>query len=459
MKIILSILITFILAACKGNHLDIMPDLEDPSIVSKQLTVEEMHQDIDYLIKGALARHPELSAYTNIDSLAQAAHQVKQEITKPMIRTRFYRHIGKLNHLFNDGHSFLIWPYHEWQKLKEKGQLTFPFDVVISRSGDIVIKHSYSNTMDTLTAGTVINKINGVSSNELIESLQQYVGGETRLLREQVTASRFRLALWAVYGFIDDFEIEMTQNNSASTLIINKGQNWQQIKATANNNSYYYKIIKPGVGYLYLEHFDIDPDEFEDFIDATFTEIKQDEISSLIIDIRDNPGGNTDTVTYLARHLADKPFRLVSSVREKLNQDNRGWFNYKGEVGNITNKEWTDWEKPIANYFKGDTYLLVSSISYSAAIVLATTLKDNQLATLVGETTGGFANQTAQGNLFNLPNSQLRAYIATRTLVRPSGDLTRQGVVPHHLAYNSPDDIKSQRDAGIERVLALIASK
>ncbi len=438
-----------------------MPDLKDPTVVNKQLTVKEMHQDIDFLIEGALTRHPDLSAYADLEVLTQAAQKVKKEITKPMIRTEFYRYIGKLNHLFNDGHSFLIWPYNEWQSIKEQGELRFPFDVVISISGDIIINKTYTNANNTLLAGTTISKINGVASKDLISSLQQYVGGETQLLREQVAAERFSVGLWAVYGFINQFELEINLDNKTSTLLVSTGQHWEQNKVDVTDKPYYYKVMKPGVGYLYLDHFDVDPDTFEDFIDETFSKVKQEKISSLIIDIRNNPGGNTDTVTYLSRHIADKPFRLISSVREKLNQDNRGWFDYKGAAGEIISKEWTDMEEPIGNgnRFTGDTYLLVGAVSYSSAIVLATTLKDNQFATLVGEVTGGYANQTAQGNLFNLPNSQLRAYIATRSLVRPNGSLTRQGVIPHHIAYNSSDDIKAQRDVGIERIFSLIERK
>lgn len=458
MKIVISLLVSFVLTACNSPHLDIMPKLKDPSIIDRKLTVEQMHQDIDYLIDGALDFHPELSAYADVDALKHAAQEVKQQITEPMHRTIFYRHVGKLNHLFNDGHSFLIWPYHEWNNLKEEDALIFPFEVIINNNRDIVLKNSYKSNELTLTAGSMITKVNGIPSTELISTLGQYVGGETEKLREQVTARRFRLGLWAVYGFVNNFEIELTQENITSSITISPSQGWQQKDAVTTNIPYYYEVIQPNIGYLYLDHFDIEPDEFENFIDLTFAKIKQENISSLIIDIRNNPGGNTDTVTYLSRHLANKPFRLVSSVREKLNQYNRGLLNYKGEVGDIINKEWTDWEKPISNgnQFGGETYLLTGAISYSAAIVLATTLKDNQFATLVGETTGGFANQTAQGNLFNLPNSQLRAYIATRTLVRPSGDLTRQGVVPHYFAYNSLDDIKTKKDAAIEKALDLI---
>lgn len=449
-----------LLSGCNASHLELLPELEDPTLVEKKLSVEQLRHDMDMLVQGALERHPELSAYADLNALNRALERYKSEITSPMTRTEFYKVVGKLSHHFGDGHSFLIWPYQEFNRLKEQESKPFPFDVAVSKYGEIVLKSNYTNGIDSLPAGTQIKRINGVGDSDLLQTMQQYTGGETRYLREQIVARRFPVGLWAVYGFIDNFELELAYEGVDSTLTIKAEHDWQSQSPSAGKQDFYYKKLQSGVGYLYLAHFDINPDEFEDFIDESFAKIRKDNVNALMIDIRNNPGGNTDTVTYLTRYIADKPFRLVSAVREKLNQHNRGWFNYKGEVGDINNEEWEDWESPIdnENRFKGDTYLLVGSISYSAAIVLATTLKDNKFATLVGEITGGFANQTAQGNLFNLPHSQLRAYIATRTLLRPNGNLTRHGVVPHYEAYNSVADIKAQRDVGMERVFELIES-
>jgi C-terminal processing protease CtpA/Prc len=104
-------------------------------------------------------------------------------------------------------------------------------------------------------------------------------------------------------------------------------------------------------------------------------------------------------------------------------------------------------------------YLLTGSVSYSAAIVFATTLKDNDFATLVGQPTQGFANQSGQGNLFNLPHSELRAYITTRLLVRPSGELTQQGVQPHYEVEPGNSITQNIDDKTITATLELIRHK
>lgn len=64
----------------------------------------------------------------------------------------------------------------------------------------------------------------------------------------------------------------------------------------------------------------------------------------MIIDICDNFGGNIDIVIYLLWYLVDKFFRLILKFKEKLNEENRGWFNNKGEVGDIVVIDWDDWE-------------------------------------------------------------------------------------------------------------------
>ena len=460
---LLTVIATLGITGCKQSHLDLMPPLDDPSIMGKKLTVAEMHKDIDAFVGGVLERHPELSEYADEDSLYEAVIDIKTEANAPMNRTEFYRVIGKLSHLLNDGHSLLIWPYPEFQQLLDQGHKPFPFEVAISPAGDLYIKHSYQKAELALVAGTQILAINGIEAPTLIDQLQQYRGGESRLLREQIIARRFGLSLWAGMGFIDDFELEIALDGKISSLTIRKDQPWRQTSpiSALQQGEHHYTQLQSGIGLLYLAHFDIDPAEFEDFIDQTFVKIQQDKIHSLIIDIRDNTGGNTETVAYLSRHLADKPFKLISSVREKLNQDNRGWFNYKGKAGEVITKQWQQWEKPVPaqKAFPGDVYLMVGPSTYSAAIVLATTLEDHHFATLVGEQSGGFANQTAQGNLFNLPHSQLRAYVTTRILVRPNGDTKRHKVEPHHVVNSSPNDIKTQNDVGIQRVLELINDK
>lgn len=451
LRILLPILF---LTGCTASHMEIFPALPDPSLMDRSLTVTQMHNDIDAFIEGVITRHPDIENYTDLAAIAAVAERYKGQISEPMTRTQFYRVVGQLSHHFNDGHVFMLWPYPEMQRDDEAGNTLFPFEVVMTPNETLLLKHEYTSGNQTLTAGSVLTHVNGEPVANIMDHMQRFVGGESEYLRKQIVASRFARTLSAVYGWQNEFVLGLEVEEQALDVTLSALQQWE---ATSNTDTdeHYYQALQPGVGLLYLGHFDIDPSEFETFVDQSFERMRKDQVHTLIIDVRDNPGGNTDTVTYLTQYIADKPFRLVSAVREKLNHENRGWFNYKGDVGEMLSTGWDDWESPVAEEqrFNGDTYLLIGPATYSAAIVLATTLKDNQFATLVGETTGGFANQTGQGNLFNLPHSQLRSFVATRSLVRPNGNLARIGVEPHYEAINNATDVKNSRDAAISFIL------
>lgn len=447
------------LGACTPSHLAIFPDLDDPNLVNEKIPVKFLQEDIDAFLVGALERHPTLSDNQAQLRLVEYAKQLKAEIKTPMTRVEFFQIIARLNHRFKDGHSMLIWPYPEWQKIRDEKLGAFPFDVVITTENQLLLGATYKHQDIELRAGTVVTSINGVDSSHIIEELQQYAGGETKHLRKQAVARSFPMYLWVIYGYLKDFTLELQTESVTQSLAISTTQDWQSsAESTVDFADYRLSILEDNVALLDIDSFDTDIGDFEDFIDLSFAQLKQKNVQALIIDIRSNTGGNTDTVSYLTSYIASEPFRLGSHLTEKLNSDNRGLFGYKGEKGDIIAQEWDDWVSPIeaAKRFDGPVYLLIDALSYSASIVLATTLQDFDFATLIGEETGGKANQTAQGNLFNLPHSQLRAYITTRMLVRPSGEINGRGVIPTYEVSVTAESLKAGKDPALDKVLSLV---
>ena len=95
-----------VLVACQGSHLEIMPDLSDETLLTEYLSVEQMHQDIDALLEGALERHPNIDKYTQVSELKSYSETLKSQVTKPLMRTEFYKLEGQLSHKFNEGHAY-----------------------------------------------------------------------------------------------------------------------------------------------------------------------------------------------------------------------------------------------------------------------------------------------------------------------------------------------------------------
>ena len=458
MKAIVSLLFStlLLLSGCTGAHLDIFPPLEDPALMQQKIAPELLHQDIDALIAGVKLRHPDFAGYADEVKLYQQVAALKAQITTPMTRVEFFRHIGQLSNLFQDGHSFLIWPYQELNALREQGAKPFPFLVKLSSNGVFVAKQ-YQYAGQQLPAGSQLISINGVAVTDIFANTQRYVGGETAVLRQAFVAERFPFLLWAVYGFINQFDIEYMHQGKTQRLLIDNQQNWQLADAALKpqTTEVSYRRLNTTTAYLDVTSFDVDPDEFSTQLNSAFTSIARDNLTALVIDIRHNTGGNTDTATELASYIANKPFRLVSHMTEKLNAENRGIFGYKGQAGDMISTAWDDYVKPnsSAQHFDGQVVVLIGPVTYSAAIVFATAVQDNQFGLLAGKATGGFANQTAQGNLFNLPHSQLRAYVATRLLVRPNGSSAVSTVIPDLIVADNLQHQQNAIDTTLQQVL------
>ena len=125
------------------------------------------------------------------------------------------------------------------------------------------------------------------------------------------------------------------------------------------------KKEKTKIGYIYIGIFAANTDEQ---FNKKLKELEKENISKLIIDLRNNSGGDLDTVLKIASNFMNKDKVIVKIV----NKDKK------------TNKySLKDDDK------KNDIVVLVNNKSASASEVLASALKDNSGAELVGETTYG----------------------------------------------------------------------
>ena len=129
------------------------------------------------------------------------------------------------------------------------------------------------------------------------------------------------------------------------------------------------------IGYLDLEGF-APAKNAADTLAAAMTLLAHTD--ALIIDLRNNGGGDAGAVTFLASYLFDK--------RTRLND-----FYYR--EGNRVEQRWSSDVVPGLRFGqKKDVTILTSKDTFSAAEDFAYALKNLKRATVVGETTGGGAN-------------------------------------------------------------------
>jgi hypothetical protein len=135
--------------------------------------------------------------------------------------------------------------------------------------------------------------------------------------------------------------------------------------------------LKGNIGYIKLQGFPaIAP--FKPVADQAMADLA--DTQALIIDMRDNGGGNPETVDYLCSFFFDPktPVHINDLVFR-----NPGTDTYRREEY---------WTKPTPTFYRKPIYLLTSNRTFSGGEEFVFDLKIQKRAKLIGETTGGGAN-------------------------------------------------------------------
>ena len=179
------------------------------------------------------------------------------------------------------------------------------------------------------------------------------------------------------------------------------------------------KILNDSVGYISIES--MMGNVVEDFKQAYQ---QMCELPYLIVDIRNNGGGNSNNGRLIAEYLVRHPQRHCIGA-------------------DII---------PQPNAYKGKLFLLTSNFTFSAAESFAIDLKESGNATLVGEATAG---DTGNGPDFFMSKYGIYFRVPTREPhVSPQGfPLEGIGITPHHKVVQTVDDFFDSKDTVIEYIL------
>lgn len=165
-----------------------------------------------------------------------------------------------------------------------------------------------------------------------------------------------------------------------------------------------------------------------------FTQVKEKGIQNVILDLRQNGGGNSQVADEFIRYL-DIDRYSQGSMKQRL-----GCFMYDYGTMMYDNQKYDNL------LFKGQLYVLTDSGSFSSAMLFPWYLKDNGIGIQIGEVPGNSANGYGETTEFVLDNSKAFLFCSTKIFSRAvpeNGDL----VVP---------DIECDGKDALEKAIGLI---
>ncbi|HWA34313.1 MAG TPA: S41 family peptidase [Cyclobacteriaceae bacterium] len=205
------------------------------------------------------------------------------------------------------------------------------------------------------------------------------------------------------------------------------------------NNVMAYGKLTPDVGFIYIATFSGSTADYN-IIDGILTEFSG--VKGIIIDVRNNQGGNTLNSQTIASRFADTQ-HLYEYVRFRLNPDSKAMGDFIGYTISPSGRQ----------QFKGKVAVLTNRYSFSATEDFVLMMKTFPTVTLVGDNTGGGSG--SRPILKELPNGW--AYRVSSTLVSGADKLPiTNGIAPNMLVLMSRADSLKGVDSVIEAAKAAV---
>lgn len=487
-----------------NNHLDdLIPE-------------NKLKEDVDFTYQKLQRFQPKLYWYISKEELDFKFDSLKNTIKKPMTSFEFYKKLSPVVASIRQGHLTVtpvskILSKSEQKTIKNKGVGPFSqFEFEIIDDKMYVIKNKSDNK--TIKPGAELVAINDQKTSELITEYNTLFtsDGYNKTFKRKRLSNMFSTFYTYENGIQDNLFFSFKQNDSLEVICIKRKKASPPKKKNAikmtiiaqdaklNNttkkdrNTYgYNKITKlnnrdlsflekdSSIALLKIRHFALGKPSR--FYKESFKKMQLYKTKTLIIDLRNNPGGSIKDVEDLYSYLSDTtyvftdPFQVASKTTliEKTPFNKSPllarifitpfyipyiFFNIrKKEDGNYYAS--TSESKPKSinkNAFKGKIYVMINGGTFSASSIISSNLKGSKRATFVGEETGGAYNGTVAGVMptIKLPNSAIKITIGLM-VVAPfyKTPLEGRGIFPDKEIVPTIADLSNGEDLELNWIL------
>jgi hypothetical protein len=282
----------------------------------------QLRADLAQLDRALHDMPADLAHSADVPRLERAIHDMDAALANspPLDRDAAWRLFATLNPLLADGHlfvGFLDWRGETRAHLAAGGTL-FPFEMRVNATCELRVRAGLGGSATEL-AGLALRRVNGISAGTICERMLARAHGDTREFRADLLSRRFWFYYWKVFGAPAEYEIEFAGPQDARKIPGSAQLPQLLADETAFERQFQLQIVGRSA-VLKLGTFAW-PDQAQllDFTRAAFTRIRAAGVRTLIIDLRDNGGGNDEGwVDGVMPYIAARPFRIGSRLRKRV---------------------------------------------------------------------------------------------------------------------------------------------
>lgn len=463
----------------------------------KKYPKELLREDYTILRNILEKKHPSLYWYTPKDSMDIYFNKGYQEINDSMTELQFgWKILAPVISKIHCGHTGFGMS-KGWNKfIRNKRMPSFP--LYLKAWNDTMVVAANLNRKDSiLKKGMIITSINGVENKELINKMFSYLSedGYSSNVKYQRISTSFPYFHRNIFGLYKNYSIgyinSTDKENKTSVHLFNApGDSLKQIqsvpaaerkKITRKEKLQFIRFLNFDTEYnmavMRLNSFS-KGHQFK-FYKRSFRTLRKNKTENLVIDIRNNGGGEINNFVNLARYIRSTPFKVAdtaAAISKNLRPFSKyiriGFFDRLGLI--LFTKKKSDnryhfnyWEKNIKrpkrkNHFNGNVYVLTNGLTFSASSLLCNIVKGQPGVSLIGEETGGgwHGNSGIIIPEIVLPNTKLRVRIPWFRLVQYNHvPKTGSGVIPDVTVMPTVEAIKNNVDLKMKTVEEMIKTK
>jgi C-terminal processing protease CtpA/Prc len=282
----------------------------------------------------------------------------------------YYDTLKKFTSYLNDSHSGILYPDSIWENCNRVPIRTQLID------GKVIVTNVLNDTLfqNGINIGMELVRINEIDVIEYANKNIAPLISSSTSQDKQNRIFNYELLIFEKHKNIK-IELKSINGNTRSFYLSNMSRKKEKL--------YDFKILDNNVGLLIINSFS-NP-EFYSFFDSIYPSLLK--TSSLIIDIRNNGGGNDNQGEYILKHLVNKPFYSAKTRMIQYNSYYNGAKDFP--ISKIENASWIIEPNNNKTTYTKKVVLLISEKTFSAAENFAMEFDYIKRGVLIGRKTAG----------------------------------------------------------------------
>jgi hypothetical protein len=449
----------------------------------EQFEPEKLRADFRIAREALEEGHSGIYRYTAKKELDAIFDQAEKSLSRPMSMLEFYRVLAPAVAAIKCGHTSVSLPKGFSKSLTGKNGV-LPLEVRVL-DGKIYVWRDFSGSPASF-AGMEIRSINGVPASNIVKTMLAASPGdgdvETSRMK-RISGWRFSVQLPALTGVSAPYDLVLRNRKRGRDVEIRlEGADFAHMQEVARarypqdqppKTSGEFEFLDEGKiavmkihgfgGFVDAEH----KKGLREFYRESFAAMKNRGTQSLVLDLRDNGGGEDELGKLLLSYLLDKSFKYYDGLAlnarafkfqkyaEPLEIPADAVARQPDGTYRLVKHPNLGTQQPSEPMFAGKVFILLNGGSFSTTSEFLSQAHYHKRAMFIGEESGGgyYGNSSGAVPEVTLPNTKVivRVPLVTYYMAVSGYKAAAHGVVPDHPVRYTIEELL----AGTDKELAL----